>query len=265
MHSGAPPSQRLVLIALAYHADQEGVCWPSINRISSITGLSEATVIRCLTSLEQAGLVSYLSRSRRGNRFLLSGIANSGTVTMTVQNYHHASTEGEILEPQKILNTHHDSSELSPCKFRTVTMQVLNTHHECITLKEHLNEHIQDVLPEKISAPKKRKNAKITIDEFIQNLNGEKIVPQSLHDYCRSIGLPDEFLFLEWNFLIRQYGSEFACGTPKRYSDWRRTLANAVRGRWGNLWSLRDGEFFLTTAGEQLKREITAQREETAA
>jgi DNA-binding transcriptional regulator YhcF (GntR family) len=51
------PSAKLVLLCLAEHSDNHGNCWPSLHRIKSMTGLGYTTVNRCLSHLEDNGLV----------------------------------------------------------------------------------------------------------------------------------------------------------------------------------------------------------------
>ncbi|MCB0066021.1 MAG: helix-turn-helix domain-containing protein, partial [Caldilineaceae bacterium] len=54
----AKPSAKLVLLCLAEHADDDGLCWPSLRRISELTRLSHATVTRCLACLEEDGHIN---------------------------------------------------------------------------------------------------------------------------------------------------------------------------------------------------------------
>lgn len=49
------PGPRHVLLVLAWHADEEGVSWPSVDRLQALTGLSRASVLRHLSTLEEAG------------------------------------------------------------------------------------------------------------------------------------------------------------------------------------------------------------------
>ena len=60
--SDLPPSERLVALALANHADEEGVCWPSVKRIIACTGLTKRTILRSLDRLEETG---WLIRQKR--------------------------------------------------------------------------------------------------------------------------------------------------------------------------------------------------------
>lgn len=53
---------RHVLLALANHADRDGLCWPSINTIAAHGGVSRRTAQSCLDTLEADG---YLIREHR--------------------------------------------------------------------------------------------------------------------------------------------------------------------------------------------------------
>lgn len=62
---GMSPSQKAVLISLADQANDDGVCWPSINTISVRTCLSERAVRDAIRWLESAGYLA--SKDRRGS------------------------------------------------------------------------------------------------------------------------------------------------------------------------------------------------------
>lgn len=70
--------------------------------------------------------------------------------------------------------------------------------------------------------------------------------------YAERVGLPGEFVGLEWAWFKAKYSK-----TTKRYADWRHTFRNAVEGAWGNLWRLNpDGAYQLTTQGLQFQRSL---------
>ena len=57
-------SDKLVLLALADHADDEGVCWPGKRGVAEKCGLARSTVIAVIKRLEQAGLLTRQERFR---------------------------------------------------------------------------------------------------------------------------------------------------------------------------------------------------------
>jgi DNA-binding transcriptional ArsR family regulator len=67
------PTQKLVLLALAEHANDGYACWPSIHRLQERTGLSRRGVQKALRELEQRGLVSAeRGGGRSANRYALN-------------------------------------------------------------------------------------------------------------------------------------------------------------------------------------------------
>lgn len=57
-------SSKLVLVALADHANGDGYCWPSMKRIGRMAGLSDRTVAYHIAHLCEAGLVEKAHRKR---------------------------------------------------------------------------------------------------------------------------------------------------------------------------------------------------------
>lgn len=61
----ASPTAKLVLIALADHANADGECWPSMGRVAEIAEISPRSVSRHVTTLEELGLVEKVKRRRQ--------------------------------------------------------------------------------------------------------------------------------------------------------------------------------------------------------
>lgn len=64
--SGAPPIDRLVLVALADWANERGQCWPSMPTIAGKTGVDLRTARRVMGRLEAAGHISTERRPGKG-------------------------------------------------------------------------------------------------------------------------------------------------------------------------------------------------------
>lgn len=75
-HQG-DPTTKLILLALAEHADSNGRCWPSIGRLAALTGLHRATVIRVLGRLETDGVIERTRSTGRSTRYKLLLVAQS--------------------------------------------------------------------------------------------------------------------------------------------------------------------------------------------
>jgi|DEB0MinimDraft_10_1074344.scaffolds.fasta_scaffold137560_2 DNA-binding transcriptional regulator YhcF (GntR family) len=59
---------KYVLLAIAKHADEQGECYPSMERLARLTGLSQRTVLRKIGWLEKAGYVSIKRRTVAGKK-----------------------------------------------------------------------------------------------------------------------------------------------------------------------------------------------------
>lgn len=68
---------KLVLLALADYADDDGVCWPGFDALSEKTSMSRSSVVESIKALEQAGLIVIEKRAdargyRASNRYQLN-------------------------------------------------------------------------------------------------------------------------------------------------------------------------------------------------
>ena len=67
------PTEKLVLLALADHANKANQCWPSLRRIEARTGLARSTVAANLNSLEANGFLGrQRSTGRSSTRYFLN-------------------------------------------------------------------------------------------------------------------------------------------------------------------------------------------------
>nr|DAJ36188.1 MAG TPA: helix-turn-helix domain protein [Caudoviricetes sp.] len=62
----------LVYMALIRHADDNGVCWPSLERLARIARCSQPTVSKSLNVLEQLGYIRRVRSDGRANRYHVS-------------------------------------------------------------------------------------------------------------------------------------------------------------------------------------------------
>lgn len=61
--SGLDASQKYVLLAVSFRANDKGECWPSASDLQQLTGLNIKTVRRCLGDLEKLGYVMRIKRA----------------------------------------------------------------------------------------------------------------------------------------------------------------------------------------------------------
>ena len=62
----------LVYMALIRHADNTGICWPSLERIAKVARCSQPTVSKSLNVLEQLGYIRRVKSDGRANRYHVS-------------------------------------------------------------------------------------------------------------------------------------------------------------------------------------------------
>ena len=65
------PFQKLVLVALADRANDDGVCWPSIDTLAKRTGMTGRGVQKVIRSIEDLGLLERQESTGRSNKYLL--------------------------------------------------------------------------------------------------------------------------------------------------------------------------------------------------
>ena len=58
------PTKKLILMALADYADDDGVCWPSMNRLADKCNVSRRTILRNINVLKDDGILSSSHRHR---------------------------------------------------------------------------------------------------------------------------------------------------------------------------------------------------------
>jgi hypothetical protein len=112
------PSIKLVLLALADHANKEGECWPGITRISTMTGLSQPTIWRAMAQLTAMGMVQQIPKGR-SYRYALN-------LTDTIQH-----------ECNPSVDTIHGDSDTIHGDSDSIHGELNTIHGECLTVKNH--------------------------------------------------------------------------------------------------------------------------------
>lgn len=72
---------RLVLLAIADAADDDGVCWPSVPTLARKAGLSPRTCHRVLDALRQKGVVSWTARQGTSSLYQLHAVPSEAPIT----------------------------------------------------------------------------------------------------------------------------------------------------------------------------------------
>lgn len=63
-HTFGSPTAKLVMMAVAKHADEKGMCWPRVRTLAEFCGISSRTVQRQLKEFERAGLITIQKKYR---------------------------------------------------------------------------------------------------------------------------------------------------------------------------------------------------------
>jgi hypothetical protein len=84
------PSRKAVLISLADQANDDGICWPSVNTLAERTCLDERTVQRAIQDLQAEGHLTVQMRSGRSTIYRLHPRHDDtpGTVSPPAQRHH---------------------------------------------------------------------------------------------------------------------------------------------------------------------------------
>ena len=76
------PTRKLILMALADHADDDGVCWPSMNKLADKCSVSRRTVLRNINALKEDGIISSSHRHREDG-----SMSSSSTLSTLIINH----------------------------------------------------------------------------------------------------------------------------------------------------------------------------------
>lgn len=84
-----PHADKLVLLALADNANDEGLCWPSVQTLERKCGMSESTVHRAISRLEEGGHVTVNQRPGRSSYYTVHPRQDDTPVTVTPPSQRH--------------------------------------------------------------------------------------------------------------------------------------------------------------------------------
>lgn len=89
------PTQKLVLLALADNANDEGVCWPSRENISDKTGLTTKAITDAVNALKESGILS--TQKMRGNRNQYQISSNLGLAPVVTLSDHSSNPRSPLV------------------------------------------------------------------------------------------------------------------------------------------------------------------------
>jgi len=133
-------SAKLVLMKLADHASDDGVCWPSWGHLVKHTGLSRATVARALSELEKSGFVSRESRTGTSTMYTIHLDAIKKATPFEVRGHNSKGYQGETpIDPSRGETT--PSQDETPTR---LTVRPPPSHGETLTIREPSEETINE-------------------------------------------------------------------------------------------------------------------------
>ena len=118
-HSTSAGLDRLVLLAIADHADEfGGSAWPSLTRLAEMCGLSRRSVIRSVDRLVESG---ELERLRGGGRAGRGGVSNGYRIHLKWCQGVTSDREALVPSgPEVVTDRHRSGDQESPEPSRTV-------------------------------------------------------------------------------------------------------------------------------------------------
>ena len=120
----------------------------------------------------------------------------------------------------------------------------LTTNHKPLTINHK----------EKPPIPPKGGNPAISLSTYLEKCKQEgcKPIPEdsAVFDYAKKIGLPNDFLKLQW----LEFKARYCLPNSKRYKRWDTVFLKSVQGNWFKLWYVENGDYGLTTVGQQAKK-----------
>lgn len=286
-------SAKLVLVSLADQANDEGLCWPSIESLSTRTCLCERAVQKALKALREAGLVRVVERgsSRRTNQYWLTlrewlAAQPKPQALEAAEPFQQAKDAGQADAAQNTPDTPHGVHPAPGAPRTTCT----HTPHGVHPNHQRTNTNTTPIPPalqqgaagpvlvnpspsqagggsgqgsgESSQPPgRKRQQVESLLGWLMRcGVEGRKPIPPEdpVFAYCDRVGIGRDVLALHWAEFKRR---RMQAGKGQR--DWPRTFRNSVEGNWYGLWFIRpDGDAQLTTRGEQARRAHAAEREE---
>lgn len=109
-HQGVTPTQKLVLLALADWANDEGLCWPSIEKLCKKSCLSRRAVQTAIKSLSDIGLLIQEQLNGRGCKYWLKiGVQEMHGCSKSTSEVQEMHTRGAAGAPNTSY-THQDTS-----------------------------------------------------------------------------------------------------------------------------------------------------------
>jgi phage replication O-like protein O len=114
--------------------------------------------------------------------------------------------------------------------------------------------HTKENLSKETQKKGRARRDEISLDDWLAACKASGELPiqkdDPIFDYADKQKLEIDFVRYAWLEFRRKYAEN-----GKKQKDWRATFRNAVRENWYGLWFKKNGEWYLTTRGEQVRTE----------
>jgi hypothetical protein len=265
-----PPTPKAVLISLADQANDQGVCWPSIETITTRTCFGERAVRNAIRWLETAGLVKVEIGAMKANRYTVTargfGGDQQGARRTPAPDAPGSKCRPAPRAPRHEMPPARGAAQPAPdaghpgttCPL-TVIEPIQEIHPQPPKGAEDLwhhdvgNAHDNDEVGDEIDddEPASKHKPLLSLANFLAicKAAGEKPIPENdpVFEYCDAAGIDRDILLLHWAEFKNRRTAQ-----GKRQRDWRQTFRNSVRDNWYRLWYLKPGGAAqLTTQGLQ--------------
>ncbi len=223
-----PKLNRTDLAVLACILDHHGSggAKPGYQRMSRMTQVDRRTVIRSVQRLQSLGYLTIEGRDRQTN----------------------------IYRPV------FPTSVTWPTSGVAVTSDIQTTElvvQVSLPLVGQLSPEPEAIKPEAEPIKPVRTNRRLlTYDKWCEDSTDEelKCFEDRVYAYGKRINVSEHLIDLYFNWADQKWS-----GDAKKYKDWPRVICRALEEDWHHLWRFGpDGNPYLTTAGEQLKRSTSA-------
>lgn len=247
VNSELPSTTRHVLLTLSLYINDMGQsAYPSIERLSKETGLTDRAVGKHLRLAKELGWVRVGKMGFGGQNW-----ANNcyfpqipGDAEYTEQDI-----EGQERGSAPFQKGQERGSEGQERRSGEVRNHVPTNNPSEQSNEQSIRETRKK--PRASSSPKG-----VIFDDWIAAVKakGGKPIPEGheVFKYAEKIDLPIDYVRLCWLEFKRNFGGN----TEKKYDDWARTFSNYVRKNYFGLWYGKDEAWVLTTAGKQLQKEM---------
>lgn len=150
----APPSQKLLMLALNSFVDGEGKCYPGVERLAKMMGASAATVKRAINELEAAGVVKRESRRlgcRQASNLYTVNFEKISSSFCTPEasagqfeplNQSKLSPPAAQNEPRQQLNLHPPAAQNEPRSIQSLSIQSLSVQDPPVVPRDRLAEQM---------------------------------------------------------------------------------------------------------------------------